>query len=96
MAWIITFSPINEKNISQYFGLDAGCWTESSYSQNIELVFIDIIFQMDFADLLKTSKRKINQEDGTKIDLKKVRGLSFKLYVSNFYVELQKVYFPIA
>ena len=45
---------------------------------------------MDFADLLKTSKRKINQEDGTKIDLKKVRGLSFKLYVSNFYVELQK------
>ena len=66
-------------NISQYF---PRCWAESSDSQNIELVFIDIIFQMDFADLLKSSKRKINQEDGTKIDLKKVRGLSFKPYVS--------------
>ena len=39
---------------------------------------------MDFADLLKTSKRKINQEDGTKIDLKKVRGSLFLQTITYF------------
>ena len=50
---------------------------------------------MDFADLLKTSKRKINQEDGTKIDLKKVKeDLSFSKPLLTFRCRIGEGIFP--